>query len=276
MNIFSGANGAPKSDQPRHVKADAALLKYSRLDGDALLAQLNASADGLSGEEAASRLKQFGPNRVTRERKLTIVEEIWQRARNPLNALLATLAVTSYVLGDVRAAIVIGAMVVLAIVTAFVQEHRSNEAAAQLRAMVHTTASVRRRPQPSPDEPFAEVPMEQLVPGDIVHLSAGDMIPADVRLLERQGPVHQPGGADRRSHAGREIRRSCATSPRRRRSTRSICPISASWARMWCSGTPPASSCAPAPRTFFGALAEQIAGGARRPPSIAASTASPG
>src|SRR5262249_60077893 len=70
-----------------------------------------------------------------------------------------------------------------AITTAFIQEHRSNEAAARLRAMVHTTASVRRDPSPS-DDPFFEVPIDCLVPGDVVRLSAGDLIPADLRLLE--------------------------------------------------------------------------------------------
>ena len=74
----------------------------------------------------------------------TILQEIWSRARNPLNALLLTLAAVSYFLGDIRAAIVIALMVLLAIGTAFIQEHRSNEAAARLRAMVKTTASVRR------------------------------------------------------------------------------------------------------------------------------------
>ena len=93
------------------------------------------------------------------------------------------MAIVSYFLGDVRAAVVIAAMVVLAITTAFIQEHRSNEAAAQLRAMVHTTASVRRSPCQS-DDPFSEIPMDRLVPGDVVRLSAGDMIPADLRLLE--------------------------------------------------------------------------------------------
>src|SRR5262249_20919695 len=63
------------------------------------------------------------------------------------------------------------------------QEHRSNEAAARLRAMVKTTASVRRQPAVG-DGDFAEVPIESLVPGDIVKLSAGDMIPADLRLLD--------------------------------------------------------------------------------------------
>ena len=69
--------------------------------------------------------------------------------------------------GDVRAAVVIAFMVVLAITTAFIQEHKSNEAAARLRAMVHTTASVRRTPY-DVDNPFSEIPIEQLVPGDVV------------------------------------------------------------------------------------------------------------
>jgi Mg2+-importing ATPase len=87
----------------------------------------------------------------------------------------------SYFLGDIRAAVVIVIMVVLPIVTAFIQEHRSNEATARLRAMAKTTASVRRVTADQRAE-FSEPPMEMLVPGDIVRLSAGVMIPADLRL----------------------------------------------------------------------------------------------
>ncbi|HYM35128.1 MAG TPA: magnesium-translocating P-type ATPase, partial [Steroidobacteraceae bacterium] len=123
---------------------------------------------------------RYGLNLVTREQKPTIWREFWNRAKSPLNALLLTLAIVSYLLGDMRAAIVIAIMVVLAIVTAFIQEHRSNEAAARLRAMVKTTAGVRR----TGASDFTELPIETLVPGDIVRLSAGDMIPADLRLLE--------------------------------------------------------------------------------------------
>ena len=139
--------------------------------------------EGLSKTEAVSRLKKFGLNLVAGESKPTILQELWSRARNPLNALLLTLATVSYFLGDVRAAVVIASMVVLAITTAFIQEHRSNEAAARLRDMVHTTASVRRSPSDAND-PFSEIPIEQLVPGDVVRLSAGDIIPADLRLLD--------------------------------------------------------------------------------------------
>ena len=162
---------------------DGLLAAIARLQPDEACAKLDSVPEGLSEAVAAKRLRKFGPNLVARERKPTVLEEIWNRARNPLNALLLTLAVVSYFLGDVRAAIVIAAMVVLAITTAFIQEHRSNEAAAKLRAMVHTTASVRRRPC-KPDEPFVEIPIDHLVPGDVARLSAGDMIPADLRLLE--------------------------------------------------------------------------------------------
>ena len=87
-----------------------------------------------------------------------------------------------------RAAIVILIMVVLAITTAFVQEHRSNDAAAKLRAMVKTMANVKRRgvavaATDDQSQGFVEIAMDQLVPGDLVRLSAGDMIPADLRLI---------------------------------------------------------------------------------------------
>ena len=165
------------------VDRDGLLAAISRLQPAEVFARLASNPEGLPATEADARLKRIGPNLVARERKATIVEELWGRARNPLNALLLTLAGTSYFLGDVRAAVVIAAMVVLAITTAFIQEHRSNEAAAQLRAMVHTTASVRRTPAET-EEAFSEIPMERLVPGDVVRLSAGDMIPADLRLLD--------------------------------------------------------------------------------------------
>src|SRR5258707_8285813 len=79
-------------------------------------------------------------------------------------------------------------MVILSIATAFIQEHRSNKAAAKLRALVKATASIKRQglsaaARPSKVEGFVEIPMEEIVPGDVVTLSAGDMVPADLRVL---------------------------------------------------------------------------------------------
>ena len=183
MNFLSRPPKQPDRIGGEAAGRDGWLVTISRLQPGEACAKSESAPEGLSAAEAAARLKKFGHNLVARERKATIPEELWSRARNPLNALLLTLAMVSYFLGDIRAAAVIAAMVVLAITTAFIQEHRSNEAAARLRAMVHVTASVRRSPAQS-DDPFSEIPMDELVPGDVVRLSAGDMVPADLRLLE--------------------------------------------------------------------------------------------
>src|SRR5450631_4386690 len=170
------------------IALSSEILTASRADTEAIWTLLRTSPEGLSLAEADARLVLAGHNLIAREGRPSVVRELWGRAKNPLNALLLSLATISYFLGDIRAAIVIAIMVILAITTAFVQEHRSNDAAASLRAMVKTTASVRRRGAAVPagedqSHGFSEIPMEQLVPGDIVRLSAGDMIPADLRLI---------------------------------------------------------------------------------------------
>jgi P-type Mg2+ transporter len=172
--------------QHREIAISADLLALSRGDPAEALRSLDCSDAGLDEAEAAERLERFGPNQIARERRTGIVYELINRTKNPLNALLLTLSVVSWFLGDARAAVIIAAMVILSIATAFVQEHRSNQAAAKLRALVKTTASVKRRGGSAPAskvEGFVEIPMEEIVPGDLVAVSAGDMIPADLRLL---------------------------------------------------------------------------------------------
>ena len=92
-------------------------------------------------------------------------------------------------------------MVVLGVSLRFVQETKADNAAAKLKAMIKVTATVVR------DGQQKEIPLHQLVPGDVVKLSAGDMIPGDVRLHCGQGFVHHPGHADRRIAAGGKNRR---------------------------------------------------------------------
>jgi Mg2+-importing ATPase len=171
----------------RHVAVvpSRELVALSCCTPEDALQRLGCSRDGLSAEEAEDRLAAAGLNAVARNGHPGILRELIGRAKNPLNALLLALALVSYLLGDLRAAIVISVIVILATATAFVQEHRSNNAAAKLRAMVKTTASIRRRDpiRAAADNGFAEIPIEQIVPGDIVSISAGDMIPADIRLL---------------------------------------------------------------------------------------------
>jgi Mg2+-importing ATPase len=152
------------------------------LDPAEALLRLESSVDGLTTEEAHARLQSVGPNEVAHEAQQTIAGEIISRSINPLNLLLLTLATASYVLGDQRAAIVISIMVLLSVSLGFLQEHRSTKAAAALRKMVQTKATVRRKDN-NAAQGHADIPIVQVVPGDIVVLSAGDMIPADVRLI---------------------------------------------------------------------------------------------
>src|SRR6266699_3980469 len=138
---------------------------------------LGASSAGLPETEAAQRLDKYGPNEVAYEKKHGWWHRLYTASRNPLVILLTVLAVLSFATGDFRAGTVMLLMVVLGLSLRFVQETRADNAAAKLKAMISVTATVVRDGQPR------EIPLRQLVPGDVVKLSAGDMIPGDVRLV---------------------------------------------------------------------------------------------
>ncbi len=159
------------------TQVSADLADLSRMDLAVLLKQLGAQAGGLSEVEAAARLKQVGPNEIAREKPPSPLARLWNNVKNPLVILLLGLGLISYLTGDLRAMIVILVMVVLGVVLRYFQEMRADNAAEQLKAMVSTNATVLR------DSQEREIPLSQLIPGDVVRLAAGDMVPADVRLL---------------------------------------------------------------------------------------------
>jgi P-type Mg2+ transporter len=146
-------------------------------EGADVLAAFGCSLAGLTEAEAAARLEQYGPNEVAHEKRESWVQRLYVAARNPLVILLTVLAILSFATGDFRAGTVMLLMVVLGMSLRFVQETRADTAAAKLKAMISVTATVIR------DGQAREIPLQQLVPGDIVKLSAGDMVPGDVRLL---------------------------------------------------------------------------------------------
>lgn len=160
-----------------------ALAAASHADGSELLATLGSSPQGLGEEQAQALRKRLGSNEVRHEQPLSWWTHLWQCYRNPFNLLLTVLALVSYVTEDMKAALVIGSMVGLSTVLRFLQESRSNKAAERLKAMVSNTATVLRPEPGAASAPRVEVPMRDLVPGDLIALSAGDMIPADCRLL---------------------------------------------------------------------------------------------
>ncbi|MFJ3484690.1 magnesium-translocating P-type ATPase [Pseudomonas sp. NPDC090202] len=146
-----------------------------------LLARLGTQGDGLSDAEAAQLRLQHGLNEVEHEQPLPWWQHLWHCYRNPFNLLLTLLAFVSWVTEDMKAATVIFSMVVLSTLLRFWQESRSNQAADALKAMVSNTATVLRREDGQSLR--IELPIKQLVPGDLIVLSAGDMIPADCRVL---------------------------------------------------------------------------------------------
>src|SRR5664279_4001320 len=155
----------------------ARLLESAAADGDTLYTKHGSSATGLSQEEAEQRLEKHGANAVAQEEGHSWRNLLVMAVLNPLVILLSLLAILSAATGDLRAAIVMLLMVVLGVALRFVQEARADTAAAKLKAMISVTATVFR------DGKVREITLSELVPGDIVRLAAGDMIPADVRIL---------------------------------------------------------------------------------------------
>ena len=171
---FNSAGGSAASS--------VALGEVARCSPDEALQRLGSSVNGLTTKEADVRLRSVGPNEVAHEVRHTILGEIITRSMNPLNLLLLTLSTASYFIGDQRAAIVIAIMVLLSVSLGFFQEHRSTKAAEALRRMVQNNATVHRQDGGTANG-HCDVPIGQLIPGDVVLLSAGDMIPADLRLI---------------------------------------------------------------------------------------------
>jgi len=175
------------------------LVSAATTDPATLLRQLDSHADGLSESQAEAVRTRVGLNEVEHEKPLPWWTHLWHCYKNPFNLLLTLLAVISYLTEDMKATVVIGTMVVLSTLLRFWQEAKSNKAADALKAMVSNTATVIRRDLSEDAAPIfeqyygahlhvkdanrIELPIKLLVPGDLIVLSAGDMIPADCRVL---------------------------------------------------------------------------------------------
>ena len=153
---------------------------------EALLAHYGATPTGLTQEQAERSREEWGRNALTYGKREPVAKRLFSAFINPFTVILLALAVISAVTdialaspGEKNCAtvLIIATMVLLSGGLRFVQETRSGNVADKLLGMLHTTACVEREGQK------AEIPLEELVVGDLVHLSAGDMIPADLRIL---------------------------------------------------------------------------------------------
>jgi Mg2+-importing ATPase len=151
---------------------------------DELLRSLDARIDGLDEAAIAERLDRDGINEVGHEKPPHWSIQLLHAFRNPFIIVLLVLAVVQIFTepDDLTGPVIIAVMVGISVLLSFSQEFRSSRAAEKLKAMVRNTSTVTRRAEDGHAERI-EVPVEELVVGDIVHLGAGDMVPADLRLL---------------------------------------------------------------------------------------------
>jgi P-type Mg2+ transporter len=163
--------------QPPPIRVAPILLESASLTSDVVYQRLRSRATGLTTDEAEARLSEHGPNMVAADGRKSIGLLVWHAVINPLVLLLAVLAAISFSTGDTRAGIVTSLMIVLGVGLRLIQERKADTVAAKLKAMITVTAAVLR------DGQLQELSIARLFPGDIVKLAAGDMIPADVRIV---------------------------------------------------------------------------------------------
>ena len=173
-----------KQIQKNKHDTEVKLRSYAFLTAEELFARLSATQAGFTSEEAENRQDEFGKNVITIGNKNTALRRLREAVVNPFNVILLLIATITY-FTDVAASskpdyltvIIILSLVFLSSLVAFMQSQRSNAAAEKLSKMISNKADVWR------DGKLIDIPMDEVVPGDIVRLSAGDMLPADVRFL---------------------------------------------------------------------------------------------
>lgn len=175
---------AGRNIQKNKYNTEEKIRSYAFLLQDELLASLSSAYTGLTRGEAEERQDEFGRNVITAGSKNTTLHRLRESVVNPFNIILLFIAGITYFTDvvvsskpDYLTVTIILSLVFLSSMVAFIQGERSNSAAEKLSNMISNKTDVWR------DGKLTEIPMDEVVPGDIVRLSAGDMLPADVRFL---------------------------------------------------------------------------------------------
>lgn len=166
------------------VRLSLRAVEEAQTELGTLLTKLDTHRYGITAAEARRRTKQYGWNEITHEPPLSWYGQLLKSLNNPFVYLLLGLAIASWLTGDDKGAIVSLVIVGLSGMLQFVQCYQSTQMTEKLRALVEATATISRYNDLMPHERRQEISIRKLVPGDIVHLSPGKMVPADVRLLE--------------------------------------------------------------------------------------------
>ncbi len=153
-------------------------MQWYQQDKDKIFSLLKTSSRGLSSEEAAARLKQYGPNELIEKKRKSPIMMFLDQFKDFMILVLICAAVISGFIGDISDTIAIIVIVAINSIIGFIQEYRAEKAMEALKRMAAPTATVLR------DEKQGTIPATELVPGDLVVLEAGRVVPADIRLIE--------------------------------------------------------------------------------------------
>ena len=160
-----------------HQKPQVLDFDYINCPKETLLEKLRTSEKGLPEQEAQDRLEEYGLNEPARKKKRTVFIQILSKFVNPLVIVLLIIGAFSLFFGEKISALLVGLMAVMSVLLSFIQEYRAGKEADRLSEMVRATATVYRNGRSK------EIKIRELVPGDIVDIFAGDMIPADLRVI---------------------------------------------------------------------------------------------
>jgi Mg2+-importing ATPase len=171
-------NATPLSAAPRPANDDERrLMELCTAPVQTALGTLKSSLQGLSSDEASRRLDEYGPNELSHLRRLGFWADVFHRMRSPLVVQLLIIATVSAFMGGLASTIIVSAMVLLSIGLSYILDRRSNRAVETLGKRVQSRTFALR------DGAESELRISEIVPGDIVLLQAGSIIPADLRLI---------------------------------------------------------------------------------------------
>ncbi len=166
--------GAPAAPQKLTAMGNEEMLS---IPIESLMSKLKTSQSGLSSREASRLLGIYGHNELAKKPKRSAIVEFLLHFKNPLIIILLAAGTVSSLLGDLTDSAIIYIIILFSVMLDSVQEHKAGKAAEKLREKIVTTATVVR------DGAKQEVPISKIVPGDIIDLSSGDIVPADARLV---------------------------------------------------------------------------------------------
>ncbi|MDD1707509.1 MAG: HAD-IC family P-type ATPase, partial [Methanoregulaceae archaeon] len=155
-------------------------LDFPSLSNEEIFAVLQTSVEGLAMAEAQRRRELYGPNDISRAKKQPVILQFLEHFKNILVIILLFAAIISIFVGDISSAAIIIIIIIASVTLDFFQEYKAGNAAELLRQKIITHVTVIREGRQQ------DLPLIDLVPGDIILLSAGDIVPADARLISER------------------------------------------------------------------------------------------